>query len=180
MRYAQHGDRQRLGGYRRTDMEDRGKLETMSAAECRALLSANSVGRLGIVVGDHPVIYPVNYVFDGTDIVLRTNWMGWTLACLARVSLEIDGLDIAARSGWSVLVQGVGHDVTDALDVRSESLQAIAVLPWAPGPNPRLLRLVPGRITGQHFDGLAPGRIRHLTSDGSGPNAEGAKLGSTP
>jgi nitroimidazol reductase NimA-like FMN-containing flavoprotein (pyridoxamine 5'-phosphate oxidase superfamily) len=131
------------------------QLETLSASACRALLEANSVGRLALVVDGEPVVYPVNYVVDGSEVVLRTNWSGLTTACLAKVALEIDGADHARRSGWSVLVQGVSHDITEALDLTSENLQTIAVSPWAPGPEPRLLRLVPTKITGHHF-GPAP------------------------
>lgn len=137
-------------------MENPDRLATLSADECQVLLSANSVGRLAVVVDGEPVIYPVNYVIDGTDIVLRTNWSGLTHASPMPIALEVDGVDIARGCGWSVLVQGMAHDVTDALDVRSETLQSVAVLPWAPGPEPRLLRLVPTRITGQHFDERAP------------------------
>ena len=126
-------------------------LALLSANECQVLLSANSVGRLAVVVDGEPAIYPVNYVIDGTDIVLRTNWSGLTHGCPMVIAFEVDGIDIARGCGWSVLVQGMAHDVTDALDVRSETLQSVAVLPWVPGPEPRLLRLVPRRTTGQHF-----------------------------
>lgn len=49
------------------------------------------------------------------------------------------------------MVQGVGHDVTDALDLTSEHLQTVEVSPWAPGPEPRLLRIDARTITGRRF-----------------------------
>ena len=85
---------------------------------------------------------------------MRTN-VGTMLAgaSLARVAFEIDDFDGARRSGWSVLVQGVGHDVTDALDLTSERLQALEVTPWAPGDKPRLLRIDATTISGRRFGG---------------------------
>ena len=83
---------------------------------------------------------------------MRTN-VGTMLAgaSLAHVAFEIDSFDVARRSGWSVLVQGVGHDVTDVLDLTSERLQTLDVSPWAPGPKPRLLRIDAVTITGRRF-----------------------------
>lgn len=74
-------------------------------------------------------------------------------ASLALVAFEIDSFDADRRSGWSVMVQGVGHDVTDSLDLTSEHLQSVEVLSWAPGAKPRLLRIVPRTITGRSFGG---------------------------
>ena len=37
-------------------------------------------------------------------------------AAQGQVAFEIDGIDEAARAGWSVVVTGVGYEVTDALD----------------------------------------------------------------
>lgn len=77
-------------------------------------------------------------------------------ASLALVAFEIDQFDADRRSGWSVMVQGVGHDVTDSLDVTSERLQSLEILSWAPGAKPRLLRIAPRTITGRRF-GRQPG-----------------------
>jgi nitroimidazol reductase NimA-like FMN-containing flavoprotein (pyridoxamine 5'-phosphate oxidase superfamily) len=50
-----------------------GELEVLGEAECRALLAANRVGRIAIVVDNQPAIFPVNYVFDDHSIVFHTN-----------------------------------------------------------------------------------------------------------
>jgi len=105
------------------------KLEVLDEGECLALLAGSEVGRVGVVVDGQPLIFPVNYVFEGNSF------------------------DVEHRSGWSVLVQGVGHDVTDALDLTSEHLQTVEVLPWAPGPKPRLLRIDVRTISGRRFAG---------------------------
>lgn len=127
------------------------ELEVLGEAECRALLAASQIGRVAVVVDDLPSICPVNYVIDGDSIVVRTNWPILTHACPSLVALQIDGADAGPETGWSVMVQGMAHDITDALDLASEHLQKVPVSPWAPGPDPRLLRLVPRSIAGHRF-----------------------------
>jgi uncharacterized protein len=127
------------------------ELEVLGEAECLALLTANHVGRVAMIVDRQPVIYPVNYVVDDGSIVFRTNWPLLAHASLALLAFQIDSVDVGLQSGWSLLVQGMGHDITDALDSASEHLQDVPVSPWVPGPQPRLLRLVPRTITGHRF-----------------------------
>ncbi|MDQ6911201.1 MAG: pyridoxamine 5'-phosphate oxidase family protein [Actinomycetota bacterium] len=130
------------------------KLEVLEEEECRALLADTQVGRVGVVVGGQPLVFPVNYVFDGNSVIVRTA-VGTMLsgASLGLVAFEIDGIDAASRGGWSVMVQGVGHEVSDALDLTSERLQGVEVLPWAPGAKPLLLRIDAKTITGRRFGG---------------------------
>jgi hypothetical protein len=129
-------------------------LEVLDEDESLALVGAAEVGRVGVVVDGQPLIFPVNHVLEGRSIIVRTDSariLGG--AVLAKVAFEVDGFDAGARSGWTVLVEGIGNDVTDALDATSERLQAVAVAPWAPGPKPRLLRIDVRTITGRRFAG---------------------------
>ena len=129
-------------------------LEVLDEDECLTLLGVAEVGRVGVVVDGQPLIFPVNHVVDGRSIVVRTDSARMLSgASLAKVAFEADGFDAGARSGWTVLVEGIGNDVTDALDATSERLQAVAVAPWAPGPKPRLLRIDVRTITGRRFAG---------------------------
>ncbi len=127
------------------ETRDPGALEVLTEAECLALLAGNQVAHVAVGGDGPPAICPVNYVVDGNSIVIRTNWPALAHASLALLTFQIDG------AGWSVMVQGVGHDITDALDSASEHLQSVPVAPWAPGPQPRLLRLVPRTISGHRF-----------------------------
>jgi nitroimidazol reductase NimA-like FMN-containing flavoprotein (pyridoxamine 5'-phosphate oxidase superfamily) len=131
-----------------------GELEVLTDDECLAHLAAAEVGRVGVVVDGQPLVFPVNYVFEGGSVIVRTAFGTMlTGAALGLVAFEIDSFDAPSRSGWSVMVQGMGHDVTDALDSKSEHLQTVAVSPWAPGPRPRLLRIDARTITGRRFAG---------------------------
>lgn len=133
------------------------ELEVLSEEESRILLGSGEVGRVGVVVSGQPLIFPVNYVLDGRWVVVHTDF-GAMLggASFDRVAFEVDSFDATTRSGWSVLVQGMGNDVTDSLDHTSEHLQTVPVSPWAPGPKPRLLRINTTIVTGRRFRGRPP------------------------
>jgi len=127
-------------------------LQELTEEECLSLLAATQVGRLGIVIRGQPMVYPVNYVVHERRIIVRTDaGTKQSGASLARVAFEIDGFDSARRTGWSVMVQGMGHDITDSIDVISEHLKTLTVSSWAPGRKPRLLRIDPSIITGRRF-----------------------------
>ena len=129
-------------------------LETLGEDQCLALLKSCEVGRIGVVVDGQPLIFPVNYAFDGRSVLIHTD-VGTLLrgASLAPVAFEIDSFDVGEHSGWSVHVQGIGHDVTDALDFVSEHLQSVHLSPWAPGSAPRLLRIDARTIVGLRLRG---------------------------
>jgi uncharacterized protein len=124
----------------------------LSSDECHELLSDNHVGRLAVVVRGQPVIFPVNYVFDGERVVFRTD-EGLKLrhAPLRRVAFEIDGFDEKEGTGWSVLVQGSTYEITRAIDEYSEALRRLPVAPFAPGDKAHWIEIVPVEITGRRI-----------------------------
>jgi Pyridoxamine 5'-phosphate oxidase len=65
-----------------------------------------------------------------------------------KVAFEIDEIDLARQTGWSVLIQGPAHHVTTAEEdaVRQTGIQA-----WAPGDRELFVRIVPSRITGRRI-----------------------------
>ena len=127
-------------------------LEELSDAECRQLLAGHHVGRLGVVIEGQPLVLPVNYVFDGARIAIRSDpGTKLTASTLAKVSFEIDGIDEESRGGWSVLVQGHAFDVTEALDEISEMVRRLPVDPWASGDKAAWIRIEPRLITGRRL-----------------------------
>jgi nitroimidazol reductase NimA-like FMN-containing flavoprotein (pyridoxamine 5'-phosphate oxidase superfamily) len=127
-------------------------MRELSADECRRLLTKHCVGRLAVVVGGKPLIFPVNYAFDGERVVFRTD-AGLKLrhAPLRRVAFEIDGFDEAAGTGWSVLVQGSTYEFTRAIDGYSEDLRRLPVTPFAPGEKAHWIEIMPHTITGRRL-----------------------------
>lgn len=79
----------------------------LTLEECLAHLGERGVGRLAVDDGEGPVILPVNYLFHGGVIHIRTG-DGTKLDAADRrapAAFEVDRLDPAA-GGWSVLVRG--------------------------------------------------------------------------
>jgi uncharacterized protein len=125
-------------------------IEELSAAECLELLRTHHLGRVAVIHDGQPLIFPVNYGADGSNVVFRTN-PGTKLASgsLGRVAFEIDGIDEPTRTGWSVIVQGVGNDITDTLDELSATLRDLPVDTWIPGEVTRWMGVTPSAITGR-------------------------------
>ncbi|HVS05814.1 MAG TPA: pyridoxamine 5'-phosphate oxidase family protein [Candidatus Dormibacteraeota bacterium] len=134
-------------------MRHRDPLENVAQAECVRLLKSQHLGRIGIVGRDgQPLIFPVNYFFDEGVVVLRTDpGTKLELAPEARVSFEIDGWDAAAGQGWSVLVLGLAHDITDPPDAWAERMRRWPVRPVAPGSRQHWLGVWANQITGRRF-----------------------------
>lgn len=127
-------------------------LEEISEEECLALLGGKSVGRLVVVHDGAPTAIPVNYVLDGRTVAVRTD-PGTTLdwATLGRVAFEIDEIDEKHHQGWSVLVQGVGRDVTEGVDAWSERLRSHELEPWAGGERRHWIAIAAPQITGRRI-----------------------------
>jgi len=129
-----------------------GIYEDLSVDECLELLRSHQFGRIAVIIDGNPIVFPVNYGIDGDAVVFRTA-PGTKLsgAAMGRVAFEIDGTDESARSGWSVIVQGVGSEITGALDHRSEQLRHLDVQPWVPGEQARWVEILPKSVTGRRL-----------------------------
>ena len=129
-------------GYGRT-------LRTLSPAECFGLLELGGIGRVGFAAADGIMMLPVNFALAGRTIVFRT--APDTLLALyanAQVSFEVDHLDEALRAGWSVLVHGRAHKVTDERGVKRLE-DRTHLQPWAGGARDVYVRIAPIRISGR-------------------------------
>ena len=124
----------------------------ISEEECVEILGRHSLGRIAIVADGQPQIFPVNYAMNGRIIAIRTS-AGSKLshAPTAKVCFEIDEYDSSAGVGWSVIVEGVAVDATDAFDDVSWAARGVAPMPLAPGARPYRIAIEPSRITGRRF-----------------------------
>ena len=123
----------------------------LGSVECRSLLASTHLGRVAFVVGDYPVVLPVNHVVDDDSIVFRTG-PGILLdaaAGRAAVAFEVDGIDERSRTGWSVLVRGHAEHVTD--DTERHRLEGLGLMPWAPGARPDYVRVTGVETTGRRI-----------------------------
>lgn len=133
-------------------------LEHLDESECLRLISAGGIGRIAYSGLSGVTVLPVNYQLHQGSIVFRTAQDGPLDEDLRTgianaeylVAFEIDDFDLAAREGWSILIQGSAHHV-DSESERASVLEA-GVEPW-PGGGERehFLRVIPSRISGRRI-----------------------------
>jgi nitroimidazol reductase NimA-like FMN-containing flavoprotein (pyridoxamine 5'-phosphate oxidase superfamily) len=126
-------------------------LRTLSPAECFDLLEPGGIGRVGFASADGVMMLPVNFALRRKAIVFRT--APDTLLALyadGQVSFEVDHLDEARREGWSVLVHGHAHKVTDERDVKHVE-DGTHLQPWAGGARDVYVRITPTQISGRRI-----------------------------
>jgi len=122
-------------------------LREMSREECFELLDAEVLGRVGFTDDQGPVVLPVNYRIREGSVLIATG-LSTSLARFAvgkTVAFEVEDVDPYTESGWSVLVRGraeiVPHDELPDSETRPR--------PWAEGPRPLVIRIVPDVVTGR-------------------------------
>jgi nitroimidazol reductase NimA-like FMN-containing flavoprotein (pyridoxamine 5'-phosphate oxidase superfamily) len=137
-------------------MESAGELkglEVLTEAECLLLLERGCVGRVGFVVGGRPLVLPVNYAADERGVVVFRTAASSLLTAVAHqpVAFEIDGVDTAHRTGWSVAVQGEATELTEFGTPAVDRLRAMPVVTWAPGRRDRWFAITPELVTGRRL-----------------------------
>lgn len=134
-------------------------LERMERATCLQLLAEECVGRLIIVRGSAPEVFPVNYAMDGDAVVFRSDpGTKVTVGPRAPAAFEIDHLDRTTREGWSVIVFGRLEEVTRFDSTTWSRVSHLSVDPWAGGEKEHWMRLVPSRISGRRISRREPVR----------------------
>jgi len=132
-------------------------IEVLAPAECLRLLASVPVGRVGVTIDALPAVLPVNFVVSGGAIVFRTV-PGTKLDAAtagAVVAFEADSYGpVPSTGGWSVLVRGVAHELTE-----TGALAKVGALPlesWAwDGGADRFVRIAPTVLTGRRVVGPA-------------------------
>lgn len=127
-------------------------LEVLDRDECLDLVRTQHVGRVAIVDGGHPLVFPVNFVVDGEDVIFRTG-EGTKLHAAGRTSacFEVDHIDVETRSGWSVMVNGRLEEVTAHDTAAFRRIAALGVEPWADGPKEHWMRVTAHTVTGRRI-----------------------------
>jgi uncharacterized protein len=131
--------------------QDERTLVALSRRECLELLRTEQVGRVVFTERALPAIIPVTFAVLGDSIVLATR-VGSRLARSARggvLAFEVDRLDPATRTGWSVVVTAVPEYVEDPVQ---EGRIRTVLDPWVPGGHNLTLRLPLTVVTGRRIE----------------------------
>ncbi|MFD0274228.1 helix-turn-helix domain-containing protein [Kitasatospora sp. NPDC127111] len=132
------------------------ELAELDPSECWAKLSPGGIGRVALSTPDGPMALPVNYrVLDGT--VLYRTAEDSVLARVAghRVAFEVDQLDEALSTGWSILLTGTAEQVTGPEAVQRFEKRADPH-PWAGGHRDTWIRIRPTSVTGRVIRTIDP------------------------
>ncbi|WP_442810091.1 pyridoxamine 5'-phosphate oxidase family protein [Streptomyces sp. W16] len=120
--------------------------------EALRLLGSVPMGRIAFTRQALPTIRPVNHILDDGNIVIRTHeGAALTSRTLQAdgpgvvVAYEADAIDPDTHLGWSVVVTGYAHLVTDTLELAR--YQAL-LRPWVRQPMDYAVRIHPDLVTG--------------------------------
>lgn len=125
----------------------------LSEFECLMLLSRERIGRVALTVNALPAVLAVNYrVVEGT-VMFYTGLGRRILAGLdeAVVAFEADQLDPDADTGWTVVVVGTAHHVTESGWV--EAARRAGLRPRGDSDHAQLVCVRPEIITGRQIEG---------------------------
>lgn len=126
----------------------------LSRDECLQLLTEHRFGRLAVNLGGGPpVIRPVNYAFDHRlqSVVFRTGAGSkfYGLLKSSEAVFEIDGIDEANHTGWSVLMRGITEEITEPGKIRH--LEELGLETWAPGYKSHWIHIRAWTISGRRI-----------------------------
>jgi len=128
----------------------------LDEAESLRLIAAGGIGRIAYQSRFGPAVLPVNYAWHDGAVVFRTTRHSALDEDLQTgiadgdylVAFEIDQIDVPGRQGWSVLIQGPAHHVSEA---ERESAERAGVEPWPAGERELFIRITPHRVTGRRI-----------------------------
>jgi uncharacterized protein len=128
-------------------------LEELSWDECFTLLSQETVGRLVYVDDLGPAAVPVNYAVAGHGIVFRSEY-GSKIREMREydAAFEVDHIDEASRSGWSVLVRGTSTEVEfERLPELLQQIDGGVPTPWKEGIHNIWVVITPKTVSGRRL-----------------------------
>jgi uncharacterized protein len=126
------------------------RLKDLSRQECLDLLGSKTVGRVAFCTAKGPVVLPVNYTMYDGKVLFRTSSYGSIASHLrdSPAAFEVDDVDDATRSGWSVLLAGHASFV-EYPDLPPDRLDRPE--PWADGSRMLHIRINPTELTGRRL-----------------------------
>jgi uncharacterized protein len=126
-------------------------LMSLSDETCADHLAHTTIGRLGVVVGGKPEVFPVCYVYADGSVFFPTNEGTKMHSSLEWpwVAFEIDGLDSDGSSAWSVMVGGQAEEATDVAEIaRVAAMQTVV---FRSHGAVRWIKILPTKVTGRQI-----------------------------
>ena len=130
-------------------MSDDFRIEELPDPECWELLDRVRFGRLAIAPMGDPDIYPVNFLVDGTTLLMRTA-PGTKLADIvvnSAVAVESDGID--GDVAWSVIAKGRARMVSSFTEIYAMDEKHLES--WLPSDKPIYVEITVQSVSGRRF-----------------------------
>lgn len=127
-------------------------LERLERDECIKLMERHpaGVGRIALA-GPRPNIFPVNFAIDRGEVFFRTD-PGTKFDAAVQdsyVAFEVDWVEPTWQVGWSVVVRGQAHVVTDPEEL--ERAKSLPLLPWAGGDKEHFVKIDTKLVSGRRL-----------------------------
>lgn len=139
-------------------------VDVLDRESCLAMLGTVAVGRLAWSDADGRIqVRPITFELDDGCVAFRCG-PGSMLTAVREgrpVSFEVDRIEPALRSGWSVLLVGAAAEL---VTTSAAHPKVRIVDPWAGGERPHLVRLRAGEISGRRLR-LAAGGVSVVRVD---------------
>lgn len=129
----------------------------LDANDAWSRLRSASYGRLAVSVDGQPDIFPLNFLADGSTLLLRTE-EGTKLHRIDAnplVAFEVD--DTTPDHAWSVVVKGSASRMDEAAVTAA---RRAPLWTWAPEAKDVFIRIRPSEITGRMFTRHHPEETR--------------------
>jgi hypothetical protein len=129
--------------------------------EALALAATVPVGRVVYSRFAMPAVHLVNFKLDGKDVIFRTRKGAKFAAAVADtvVAFEVDSVDAATRTGWTVTLTGRSSLVTRPEEIAR--LEGLGVDPWVP-EREYFIRVRTKMVTGRR---ILPGDLHGNDAD---------------
>jgi nitroimidazol reductase NimA-like FMN-containing flavoprotein (pyridoxamine 5'-phosphate oxidase superfamily) len=126
--------------------------QELAYAKCRELLGGGVFGRIAVCTPAGPRILTVNYSVVNEAVVFRTSATGLVAShdWGTTVAFEVDHVNYADHTGWSVQATGPAHRVEDPEEL-SRIKRTWDPRPWAGGSRPLYVRLAWEELTGRRL-----------------------------
>lgn len=127
-------------------------MEKLDRDECIKLLERHpaGIGRIALA-GPRPNLFPINYAMDRGSVVFRTD-AGTKLHAAVEnsyVAFEADWVEPSWQLGWSVVVRGQAHVISDPDELARA--RRLPLLPWAEGDKEFFIRIEPTLVSGRRL-----------------------------
>ncbi|GLX95518.1 pyridoxamine 5'-phosphate oxidase family protein [Herbidospora sp. NBRC 101105] len=131
-------------------------LEELTEQECYERIEPGGIGRVAFGGAPGPTVFPVNYRLIDGQVVFRIRKGGTMDQSLqsgiddleVKIAFQIDRIDEQNHEGWSVLIQGPAHHVSED-ELRGATAD---VHSWAGDDRDHYVRIAPLSVTGRKIN----------------------------